>query len=59
MTGTGIEEVTGKKHLVNEIVVNLSGWVNPVQANNPEAYRVSAANRRGSWIARELEWDEV
>ena len=42
----------GKKHLVTEIVVNLSGPVNAAQADNVANYRLATANGKGSFTAK-------
>ncbi len=52
VTLTGVTEVKNKKHLVNELVIGLSGSVNAIQARNVAAYQLTAANARGSFSAR-------
>ena len=51
-TVVSVGEVTGKKHLVTEIVVDLSGPVNAAQAENIATYRLATANGKGSFTAR-------
>ena len=52
VTVVSVEEVKGKKHLVTEIVVDLSGPVNAAQADNVATYRLATANGKGSFTAR-------
>jgi hypothetical protein len=47
-----VEDVLGRKHLVTEIVVNLSGPVNAAQADKVATYRLTTANGKGSFTAR-------
>ena len=52
VTVVSVEDVKGKKHLVDEIVVYFRGRVNAAQADNVAIYRLTTANRKGSFTAR-------
>jgi hypothetical protein len=52
VTVVNVQDVKGKKNLVNEIVVDLSGPVNAAQADNLATYRLAAANGTGSFTAK-------
>jgi hypothetical protein len=52
VTETSVVEVMGRKHRVIELVVGLSGAVNVAQADSTATYHLIAANRSGSFTAR-------
>jgi hypothetical protein len=52
VTVTSVQDVKGKKNTVDEITVNLSGPVNAAQADALSNYRLTGANAKGSFTAR-------
>ncbi len=52
VTVAGVQEVENRRHQVAEIVVDLSGPVNAVQADNVATFHLATANSGGSFRAR-------
>ncbi len=52
VTVVSVDDVESKKHLVTEIVVDFSGPVNAAQADNVATYRLTTANGKGSFTAK-------
>jgi hypothetical protein len=52
VTVVGVQDVKNKKHDVTEIVVDLSGPVNSAQADNLANFRLTTANGKGSFTAK-------
>jgi hypothetical protein len=52
VTVTNVADVQNKKHMVTEIVVDFSGAVNAAQADNVATYRLTTANGKGSFTAK-------
>jgi hypothetical protein len=51
LTVTAVQEVK-KRHMLKEIVVDVSGAVNAAELNNVADYRLTMANRKGSFTAK-------
>jgi outer membrane biosynthesis protein TonB len=52
VTLVSVADVKNKKHLVTEIVVDFSGPVNAAQADSALTYRLTTANGKGSFTAK-------
>ncbi len=52
VTMTNVDPVKNKKHLVTQILVNLSGTVNAGEADSLATYRLATAGKKGSFTAK-------